>query len=109
MEDLNAIVDRLAAFAREHDLVAQAVVGCSKFLRNTAEENGLPPGLRPADVRAEFRSHSLTFESSSLSHPFVSTRLDLYAGEDEVGWYKRVVRLDGRAEDDYLVFHPVLK
>jgi hypothetical protein len=106
MEVLNTIVDQLAMFAREQDLVARAKEGCSKFLHSAAEEDGLPRNLNFSDVRAAFCSHSLTFESSLLPYPFVSTRLDLYAGEDEVGWYKLIVRLDGQAEDDYLVFHP---
>lgn len=105
MEDLNAIADRLTIFAHEHDLAEQAKDSCSKFLHNAAGD-GLPHNLNPSDVRAEFRSHFLTFESSLLPHPFISTRLDLYAGEDEIGWYKLIVRLDGQVENDYLVFHP---
>jgi hypothetical protein len=109
MEDLHHIVDRLAEFARRHDLIARAKDGCSKFLRNIAGENDLPRGWSLTDVRQEFRAHTLTFESNVLSYPFVVTQLDLYAGEDEIGWYKLVVRLDGQAEDDYLVFHPDLE
>ncbi len=84
MEVLNTIVDQLAMFAREQDLVARAREGCSKVLHSAAEEDGLPRNLNVSDVRTEFRSHSLTLESSLLPYPFVSTRLDLYAGEDEV-------------------------
>ena len=106
MKDLTTIVNRLGEFGRQHDLIARAKDGCWKFLRNTASENSLPRGLIPSDVRAEFHSHSFTFESSLLSYPFVATQLDLYAGEEEIGGYRLIVRLDGEADDDYLVFHP---
>jgi hypothetical protein len=109
MKDLSAIADDLTGFAHEQNLVARALDGCSAFLKNEAQENGLPRQLSPSDIKSEFRSHSLTFESSLLSYPYVSTRLDLYAAGEEVGWYKLIVRLDGQNEDDYLVFYPERK
>lgn len=106
MKDLSFMIENLAEFAREQKLVARALDGCATFLNNESRENGLPRKLSSSDVKMMFRSHALTFESSLLSYPYVSTILDLYVAEEEVGWYKLIVRLDGQAEDDYLVFHP---
>jgi hypothetical protein len=109
MKDLNANIDSLAGFAHEQKLVARAFDACSVFLNNEAQENGLPHQLNPADVKIRFRSHSLTFESNLLPYPYISTQLDLCVGDEEVGWYKLVVRLDGQNENDYLVFYPEWK
>lgn len=106
MENVSDIVDRLVEFAREQNLVARTLESCSLFLHNEAKENGLPRKLNPASVEMKFRSHSLTFRNNLLSHPYISTQLDLYVGDEEVGWYKLIVGLNGQAEDDYLMFHP---
>ncbi len=109
MKDLSTIVDELAEFAREQNLVARALDSCITFLNNEAQEGSLPHQLSPSDVSMRFSSHSLTVESSSLTYPYVCTRLDLYVAEEEVGWYMLVVRLGGQDEDDYLVFYPEWK
>lgn len=109
MEDLSAIIENLAGFAREQNLVARAYDGCSAFLHDELKEDGLSHNLSPSDAQMKFRSHSLTFESNVLSHPYIATRLDLYSKDQEVGWYKLIVGLDGQDKDDYLVFYPEWK
>jgi hypothetical protein len=106
MEKPNAIVVTLVEFARDHDLIARAKHGCAVYLENSANDGDLPPGSESSDLRMEFRSHSLTFESSLLGYPYIATLLNLYVGDKEVGWYKLIVCLDGRVDDDYLVFYP---
>lgn len=109
MTDLDQIVVPLAEFARRQELLARALEGCARFLETEAKGKRLPRRLDPAKVRMNFRSHALTFESSLLDFPYVTTQLDLSVGNEEIGWYKRLVRLNGEEEDDYLVFYPEWK
>ncbi len=101
MEPLQDIVDRLAAWASQHDLTQEAMLGCQKWF---ASEGGSIDGWAAADIRAVFRSHCLCFTSGLLPYPYVVTQLDLYApGDEEVGYYRLVTTLEGRVEDDYFV------
>jgi len=109
MTDLDYIVASFAEFARRQNLLERALEGCARCLEREANEKRLPRRLDPAKVRMSFRSHALTFESSLLAFPYISTLLDLYVGNDEIGWYKLLVRLNGEEEDDYLVFYPAWK
>jgi hypothetical protein len=109
MKDLSTIIENLAGFAREQNLVARAFDGCSAFLRNKSKEDNLHDDLNLSHVQMKFRSHSLNFESNVLQHPYIATRLDLYSKDQEVGWYKLIVDLDGQDENDYLVFYPEWK
>lgn len=104
--DLNIIISNLVEFAREQHLIEQTLDNCLKFLTNEFNENGLPHQWKPSDIEMRFRSHSLVFESGLLSYSYISTMLDLYVNDRDVGDYSLIIGLDGELVDDYLVFHP---
>jgi hypothetical protein len=107
MDELADAVNRLAEHARSYKLAERAGDGCALFLRNEEAESGLPGGLKAAEVEVSFRSHALYFDSSLLGHPYITTRLDLIARGEQVGFYKLITDLDGQVVDDYLVFEGV--
>ncbi len=104
MEPLHDIVDRLAAWASQHDLTQQAMRG---WVECFANEGGTINGWSVADIQAVFRSHSFYFESALLSYRYVVTCLDLYAAgveaDEELGQYRLITTLEGQVVDDYLV------
>jgi len=104
MDDLADAVNRLDQHARSYRLTERAGDGCALFLRNEEAESGLPGGLTAGEVEVSFRSHALYFESSLLGYPYITTRLDLMASGEQVGFYKLITDLDGQVVEDYLVF-----
>lgn len=104
MDELADAVNRLAEHARAYQLAERAGESCASFLRNEEAESSLPGGMKASEVVVRFRSHALFFESSLLGYPFITTRLDLMAGDEQVGYYKLISDLDGQVVDDYLVF-----
>jgi hypothetical protein len=104
MDELADTVNRLAEHARSYKLAERAADGCALFVRNEEAESGLPGGLKAAEVEVSFRSHALYFDSSLLGYPYITTRLDLMARGEQVGFFKLITDLDGQVVDDYLVF-----
>ncbi len=98
------IILELKKLAQSQKLVDHAIQSCLAWLD---DEESLPSGWSPAEIKCEFKSHSLCFEHSLLSYPFVVTHLRLFRNEDEVGYYKLITTLDGKVDDDYFVIEGV--
>jgi hypothetical protein len=90
----------LSQHTEQHDLINRAIKRCRQWLIN--ESSDMP--YSPSAVRIEFASHSLCFCNALLSYPYIDTRLRLFVGEDEIGYYRYITFLDGTVDDDYLVF-----
>ena len=101
MGALDDIAGGLAAWAVEQGLIEKAEQHCDRWFAN---EGGTIDGWAGTELRKEFRSHCLCFESALLPYAYVVTRLDLYAPADwQVGHYRLITALSGEAQDDYLV------
>jgi hypothetical protein len=96
------VIDRLTHLAESQDLIQRAMEGYAACWANEGLSD-LP--FTFADVRPEFRSHSLNFKGGRwvYSFPFIRTVLDLYVGEHQVGDYTLITLLDGEVIDDYFV------
>jgi hypothetical protein len=114
MEDLLNAVRALRLASQRHDLMRRATESCRAFLLDSATEGRLPPdkgGWNIDAIEMRFKSQSLVFAHGLLSYPFMETMFDLYVRDQsgmypegrEIGSYRLITLLDGRAEDDYLV------
>lgn len=122
------IIRKLEAWSEEQNLVDKAIESCKVSLYNCAvEEAELFPmmdtsvdilnGWKISDIQLNFDKQSLIFKHGILSYPYIDTQIGLYVSAQEgyfrglklIGTYRRIVTLDGKVDDDYLVLDDELK
>lgn len=104
MTDWSVIIAQLEAHANAHDLIGRTEQG---FLACFLNQGGAIDGWTAADLRTEFRSHELAFLHAT-NDPYIETTLRLFAVNEpliQVGYYSLITSLDGKDQDDYLVFN----
>ena len=102
-DSVSEVVAVLAGLAAAQNLRTRAIEGCRLALGNCAEdETDWLDGWAAEQLEPRFRSCSFVFDSP-IGYPFVDTRLDLYARERLVGYYRFITLPGGAFEDEYLV------
>lgn len=97
------IVGVLTGLATAQNLRTRAIEGCRLWLANSTEdETDWLDGWTAEQIESRFRSCSLVFDHP-IGYPFVDTRLDLYAQERLIGYYRFITLLDGAFDEEYLV------
>lgn len=100
-DDASEIIERLVRHSVRCNLIARAEEGCRQWFTAPGE---LYYPL--ASIRMQFASQALFFYNALLPYPYIETRLRLWVGEQEVGHYRLLTRLDGQVDGDYLVIDP---
>ena len=100
-DDFSDVTQRLASWAERQNLSEKALHGFAKCFEG---KEGIIDGWAMAEIRSEFRDHTLCFHSALYSYPFVATTLHLYSPDDiYIGVYRHIVTLDGKADNDFLI------
>ncbi|MEM1096390.1 MAG: hypothetical protein AAGJ10_17465 [Bacteroidota bacterium] len=98
---MNDLLTRLDAHITTHRLVERAEEGFRAWLADPADV--LPGGWATDELHAQFDSIHLCIRPAHVDYPYFDTRLRILRGNEQVGHYRLITKLDGTAVDDYLV------
>ena len=99
MDDL---LTRLESHITAHQLIERAKEGFHAWL---AEGGALPKGWSYHELHAQLDSIHLCVHPAHVAYPYMDTKLRILRGNEQVGHYRLITKLDGTAVDDYFVLN----
>lgn len=101
---MDNVLAQLDAHIAAHRLVERAEEGFRAWLAEPAD--GLPGDWGADGLHAAFESLHLCLRPAHVNYPYFDTRLRILRGNEQVGHYRLITKLDGTAVDDYFVLLP---
>ncbi|GAB5519366.1 MAG: hypothetical protein RhofKO_16170 [Rhodothermales bacterium] len=105
---MNDVLDRLESHIATHRLVERAVAGFNAWVAEARAENTatLPDGWTYDELHVDLDSIHLCFRPAHVDYLYIDTKLRILRGDEQVGHYRLITKLDGTAADDYFVLTP---
>jgi len=98
MDDL---LTRLDSHIATHRLIERAEEGFRAWLAEPAET--LPGEWVADELHAQPDSIHLCIRPAHVDYPYIDTKLRILRGDEQVGHYRLITKLDGAVADDYFV------